>query len=183
MTKYILHGGYTRERNFDNDSFYREWAQGLNGRIKILLCLFAEFKEKYFDEDKERLLKQTENKDLQLEMAVIDKFERQVKNSDVIYFRGGSMTNLLSALRKFPNLENLFFEKVIVGSSAGAYALSKYFWNNDKNILQDGLGILNIKCFCHYRNEDKENLEKLLNYKENLPIITLPDYKWITIYK
>ncbi len=183
MTKYILHGGYTRERNFDNDSFYKEWAQGLKGRIKILLCFFAEFKEKYFDEDKERLLKQNENKDFQLEIATVDSFEDQVKSSDVIYFRGGSMSNLIGALRKFPNLEKHFSGKVIVGSSAGAYALSKYFWNNDKNELQDGLGILNIKCFCHYKNEDKENLKKLLDYKENLPIITLPDYKWVTIYR
>lgn len=183
MTKYILHGGYTRESNEDNAGFYKEWTQGLNSRIKILLCFFAEFKEKYFDEDKERLIAQSEIKDFQLEIARIENFEEQIENSDVIYFRGGSMTNLLGELRKFPNLENLFSGKVIVGSSAGAYALSKYYWNNDKNTLDDGLGILNIKCFCHYKNEDKKDLEKLLEYKENLPIITLPDYKWVTIYQ
>lgn len=183
MTKYILHGGYTRESNEDNAGFYREWIQDLNGRIKILLCFFAEFKEKYFDEDKERLFAQSEVKDFQLEIARIENFEEQIKNSDVIYFRGGSMTNLLRELRKFPNLENLFSGKVIAGSSAGAYALSKYYWSNDKNILDDGLGILNIKCFCHYKNEDKENLKKLLEYKEDLPIITLPNYKWVVIYK
>lgn len=183
MTKYILHGGYTREENFDTDSFYREWTKGLDGKIKILLCYFAEFRDHYFDEDNERLLENSRNKNFELEIADADNFRTQIKNSDVVYFRGGSITKLLSVLRNFPNLKSLLSGRIVIGSSAGTYALSKYYWNNDKKEIQDGLGILNIKSFCHYKDEDKENMQKLAEYKEDLPIITLPDYKWVTIYK
>lgn len=187
MTKYILHGGYTREPNSDNDTFFREMTQGLTGKVSVLLNYFATVEEprneQYFKEEKERLLQNSENKDLEFEIAKVDKLKEQLEKADVMYIRGGSSKKLLEAISKTPNLEKLFEGKTIAGSSAGAYALSKYFWNNDSGKLREGLGILNIKCFCHYKTEDKEDLKKLLEYKENLPIITLPDYKWVVLYK
>jgi len=41
MTKYILHGGYTREPNEDNANFFREMTTGFSGKVHILLVYFA----------------------------------------------------------------------------------------------------------------------------------------------
>jgi len=100
-----------------------------------------------------------------------------------MYMRGGSTAKLLSDLEKTPNLKDLLEGKTIAGSSAGAYAICKYSLSNESGEFRDGLGFLNMKCYCHHRNGEEENLRKLLEYKEDLPIITLPDYKWVVIYK
>ncbi|MDP3093491.1 MAG: hypothetical protein Q8N16_01890 [bacterium] len=41
MTKYILHGGYTKEINRDNDSFFTEITADAKNGAQILLCYFA----------------------------------------------------------------------------------------------------------------------------------------------
>jgi len=186
MTKYILHGGRGRESNSDNDSFFREMTLGLNGKVRILLNYFATVEESknenYFKEETERLLQDSENKNLEFEVAQIENLKEQMERADVMYLRGGSSRKLIEAISKTPNLEKLFEGKIIAGSSAGAYALSKYYVSNDSGKIGEGLGILNIKCYCHYEEGDK-NVPMLKAYKENLPILTLPNYKWAIFYK
>lgn len=186
MTKYILHGGNTREPNEDNDSFFREWTVGLTGKVHILLCYFACEKEKieqYFKEETERVVGLSENKDLEFEIADENKLADQLKNAEVFYMRGGSTEKILSELSKTPNLDKLVEGKTIAGSSAGAYAIAKYALSNESGEFRDGLGLLNVKCYCHFKDGEEKNLKRLIEYKEDLPIITLPDYKWVTIYK
>lgn len=186
MTKYILHGGYTREPNSDNDSFFREMTLGINGKVRILLNYFATVEEskneKYFKEETERLLQNSGNKELEFEVAQIEKLKEQLEKADIMYMRGGSNRKLLEAISKTPDLEKLFEGKVIAGSSAGVYALSKYYVSNDSGKIGEGLGILNIKCYCHYEEGDR-NVPKLKKYKEDLPILTLPNYKWAIFYQ
>ncbi len=186
MTKYILHGGYTRESNSDNDTFFREMTQGLTGKVSVLLNYFATVEEsrneQYFKEEKERLLQNSENKDLEFEIARVGKLKEQLEKAGVMYMRGGSSHKLLEGLSKTSELEKLFEGKVIAGSSAGACALSKYYVSNDSGKIGEGLGILNIKCYCHYEEGD-ENVPKLKAYKEALPILTLPNCKWAIFYQ
>lgn len=86
-------------------------------------------------------------------------------------------------MKKIPRIEELFEGKIIGGSSAGSYVLGRCYWGNDSHMLGDGLGILNIKIFCHYKPADKKNLETLKEFKEDFPILVLPDYKWVVFYK
>lgn len=186
MTKYILHGGSTRAINPDNESFFREMTLGLEGKIKILLVYFAvsdEEAEEFAPKDKERFLANSDNKDLEFEVARVEGFAQQVKNSDVIYLRGGDTEQLMEKLKQNPDLKSLFEGKVVGGSSAGAYALCKYYWTHDGLKVGEGLGIFDIKCYCHYVPEGTDILEALRLYKEELPILTLPDYKWVVVYK
>ena len=184
MTKYILHGGRTREPNSDNDSFFREMIQGLTGKIRILLVYFAVednlVQEKYQEEIKQF---SGSRKDLEFEIADSDRLKEQLKNADVMYMRGGSTAKLLNELTKTSSIDKLVDGKTIAGSSAGAYAICKYSLSNESGEFRDGLGLLNLKCYCHYKDSEEENLKKLLKYKETLPIITLRDCKWVTIYR
>lgn len=186
MTKYILHGGNSRDINPDNDGFFREMTLGSVGKTLVLLNYFSredDEVEKLAEQDKQRFLQNSENKDLEFEIAHPDGLTDQLQRAFVMYMRGGETDWLTSKIKKTGNLEGLFRNKVIAGSSAGVYTLSKYYWGNDTAKIGEGIGVLNIKAFCHYSPKDREIVDKLLNYKESLPLFTLPNYKWTVWYK
>src|SRR3989344_1375729 len=184
MTKYILHGGDTFKNNNDNNNFFREMVLGLEGKIKILLNYFSREEseyEKLVKQDRQRLLRYSKNKDLEFQVAETERFEKQLRWADVMYMRGGSTERLMKKLRKVKNIERLFEGKVIAGSSAGAYALSRYYYDNNSKILRKGLRVLNIKCYCHCKPEDIKIIRKLIVSKEEIPLILLPNYKMFVI--
>lgn len=186
MTKYILHGGNSRDINPDNDSFFREMTLGSSGKTLVLLNYFSREDsevEKLAEQDKKRFLQNSENKELEFEIAKPERFAEQLKRAYVLYMRGGTTEWLVKKMSQTPNLEQLFEGKVIAGSSAGVYVLSKYYWENDNNKVGEGLGIFNFKAYCHYTPNDREIVERLLSYKEKLPLFTLPNYKWTVLYK
>lgn len=185
MAKFILHGGNTREINVDNNGFFREITLGTNGRVGILLNYFSRDEneiEQCSEHDKQRLLQNSETKDLIFEVAKPETLAGQLQSADVMYMRGGDTEKLIRGLSLTPQLDQIFQNKVIAGSSAGVYALAKYYWSNDHKRLGDGLGILNIKTFCHYESKDTDIVDKLLNYKEDLPLLVLPNYKWMLLF-
>lgn len=186
MTKYVLHGGDTRFVNPDNNGFFAAMTLGLEGKVRILLNYFARDEseiDQCLQEDKERFMQNSENKDLEFIVADVNNLATQLENANVMYIRGGNTAQLVKKMKKVNDIEKLFNNKVIGGSSAGVYVLCKYYWENDNSTLGDGLGIFNIKALCHYKPEDKEVVNKLLAYKEYLPLLTLPNHKWIVVYK
>lgn len=186
ITKYILHGGNTGEINKDNNNFFKEMTSNLKGKIKILLNYFARNESEYQElakQDKKNLLELGKNKNLEFQIADIKNFEKQLRWMNVMYIRGGETIKLVKKLRKIKNIERFFKGKIIAGSSAGAYAFSKYYYSNDTKKLGKGLGILDIKCYCHCEAKDTEIIKKLIKYKEKLPLILLPNYKMLVIHK
>lgn len=186
MTKYILHGGNSKEINPDNDSFFREMTSCSKGKILILLNYFSREDneiETLAKQDQQRFIQNSDNKELDFEIADPDQLTEQIKKADVLYIRGGDTGKLKNKLSKTPHFEQLIKEKVIAGSSAGVYVLSRYYYGNDSARIGEGLGVLNFKAFCHYTPNDQHIVQQLLDYKENLPLLTLPNYKWVVIYK
>lgn len=186
MTKFVLHGGFVRDMDPNNDSFFHEITAGTTGRVLILLNYFArddEEVEKSFKQHKERFLQNSGNQELVFEIAKPDTFVAQLKKADVLFISGGDTKKLVDKMSLTPNLRVLFHDKVVAGSSAGVYVLSKYYWSNDKKELGNGLGILNFKALCHHKSGDTDIVNKLLSYKEDLPLLTLPDHKWIVVYE
>lgn len=186
MTKYILHGGNTREVNPDNDSFFQEMTLGGKGKTLVLLNYFSREDneiEELAKQDKQRFLLNSKNKELEFEIAQPEIFAEQLKKAYVMYMRGGETDKFKEKLSRTSNIEKLFKNKVIAGSSAGVYVLSKYYWGNDNAKIGEGLGILNFKAFCHYQPKDIDIIEKLLQHKEDLPLLVLPNYKWVVLYR
>ncbi len=186
MPRYILHGGGTRQKNGENKKFYNECVAGFGEPVKILIVCYskpeAEWR-KYFENDRKKFGWAVENKKLEFELADIDqqKFIRQIENNNVIFFRGGDNDLLFGRLVTLENPKTLFAGKTIVGSSAGAYWLSKYFYSNDEEALRPGAGILNVKCICHYTDEKKHKLQSLKNYNEDLPVYALRESEFAVI--
>jgi hypothetical protein len=188
MTKYILHGGATRNISKDNKRFFSEITNGLNEPINILCAYFSKDEEFWldlFNQDKINFSSVAPNKTLNFVLADAnqDKFIQQIKDSDVIYFRGGNTEMLKNHLINIKNLENLWQGKVVAGSSAGAYILTKYYFNNDDQKIYSGFNILPIKLIAHYSPEKTEALEKLEKYGENLEVYKIPEEKFFIIEK
>lgn len=186
MTKYILHGGNTGKRNTDNDGFFRELTDGLKNGSTILLNYFARPQDNWdelYKQDIKRIKGLSKVKNLKFVVADYKTFDKQLKKASAMYMRGGSTGDLMRALNKFKSVTRLFKGKTIAGSSAGAYALCKYYFENDDLVFGKGTGAINLKAYCHYKNTDQKIIQKLLGYKENLDLLILADYKYQIIFQ
>jgi len=179
MTKYVLHGGFSRKKNDLNNNFFKEIVKKLGNEIKVLLVYFAsqesEYKEK-LEQEKNSFLRNSENRSLKFEIANRNNFIEQIKNADVIYIRGGDTFKLLEILKLYPKFSEAIEAKVVVGSSAGAYVLSKYFYSRIRERIVNGLGILPIAIACHYKGK-QETLELLKGKAKDLEIVLLDDFE------
>lgn len=183
MTRYILHGGETGRKCKDNKKFFSM----MTGRMKkprILCVYFSRKKSQWpslFENDKENFAHASPRKKPKFILANQKQFRNQVKSADVIYMRGGKNQSLKKALKPIKNLNKLFRNKIVGGSSAGANILSMYYYSTDDNKIEKGLGILPIKVFCHYFKKDSKGLEKLREYRENLKVYVVPETKPIVV--
>jgi len=187
MTKYILNSGGIRKNIEGGKRFFAEAVKGLGDNPKILICLFAFPRERW-----EGKIEEVKQKNLypanitpHFELAFPDKFEEQVKNSDVIYIYGGDDHLLQYWFRKF-NVPKIWEGKVVATGSASSNMLSKYFWTCDWRGCMDGFGILPIKFLPHFKSsyggddlrgpiDWQKALLELKEYKEDLPIYALEE--------
>lgn len=185
-TKFILHGGYTRERNELNEGFFRELAASIPNKGVVLLVYFAsdDGVDKKFEEDRIRIFKFVENKEVSFVRATENDFIDQVKNADVIYLRGGDTQKLKNQLSIHPELRESISGKTIVGSSAGAYVLAKYYYTNSGNEVLEGFGFLPIRIICHYQSKTRpvsvniDSFTDIDKFDNSLELVLLRDYEW-----
>ncbi len=185
MTKYILHGGNTHTKSEDNKKFFQEIVKDLSPPVNLLIVYFSREENKWpelLKDDKKNFTSANPNKKINFILASKDKqtFIKQVKEANVIYMRGGETIMLIGALKNIKNLKELFKGKVVAGSSAGAYVLSKYYVDS-RNDMGEGLGILPIKTFAHYNGNRKEELNRLEKHGEKLPTYALAEGKFVVI--
>lgn len=185
MTKYILVGGYVHKAPDEGKAFCEELVKGIDKKpVKILDCMFARNLEDWesgLEKDKEFFNKFIT--DFELELADPDNFTEQVKNSDIIYLKGGYTRNIIERLTKNLDWIKELDGKVLAGTSAGGDAIAKYYAVLSTKRVGDGLGLLPIKFIPHwnsdYSDDEAQNIswqdefDKLKAYKEDLPIYTL----------
>lgn len=194
MTKYILVGGYPWKAPDGGRAFAEELVAGFSEPIKILECVFARPREEWgkaCSQDKEFFEKHLPNKVIEIQLAQPETFLEQVKWANTIYIRGGaSETLLLTLASQGAGWEKELEGKTLAGSSAGTHVISKYYYGLDDLKIGEGLGLLPIKAIVHYRSDynapniDWEKAEvELRNYKEELPILKLPEGQFEIIVK
>lgn len=170
-------------------AFFEELVKGLdaNKPIKILDCVFAdpEKAEAKFVEDKEKIAKFLPN--IILELAAQEKFIEQVKDSQVIFFRGGETDILLDTLNKCGNWAEYLDGKTVAGTSAGAMMLAKYSHALEKDKVIDGLGLVPVKVIAHWESPiyDVDWGKALMMLRthgdESLPLYNLKEGEFVVI--
>jgi peptidase E len=186
MTKFILHGGFTREANDLNDSFFRELLNGVPDNSTILFVYFASRTEEEIPIKSEILIKKctdaTLAKNLKFKIATEEGFLKEIKGARVIFLSGGSTSKLLKTLRLYPDLTPFLEGKTIAGSSAGAYALAAVGASHSDESVREGLGIVPLRVICHFESEklppSQASVKVLINTMTNLELVTLKDFEW-----
>lgn len=187
MIKYILVGGYVHKAQDGGRAFCNELVRNIDKKpVRILDCMFARKLDSWQESiERDKIFFSKFIKNFELKLADPDNFTKQVKNSDIIYLRGGYTSPLLESLKKDISWVKELDGKVLAGTSAGADAIAKYYCVLKTHRVGDGLGLLPIKFIPHWKSDysgdevrdidwDSE-LKKLKEYKENLLIYTLAE--------
>ena len=185
MTKFVLHGGFTRRDNELNRTFYKEFVKDVPSHGNILLVYFAsryEDTSEVYEEMSAKLQKQSEDKEFSVAQASKGDFMKQLGDADAVYIHGGSTNKLLDVLRTYSGIEKLTAGKTVAGSSAGAYAIAKYGASHSEDRVREGLGLLPIRLACHYESEElppAEGAMKVLRESfTELELVLLKDCEW-----
>lgn len=185
MTKFILHGGYASTDNESNRDFFSELSKDVSDGGKILVVCFAvedNLVEQKFIADRERITAASPEKSLVVEIAREDKFTDQVATSDCIYLRGGNTKKLLKTLRQTGITTDWGINKIIAGESAGAYALSAFYFSHSEGKVEKGLNLFPVRVICHHQSQihvtSDNAVEALETCHKELPLVVLRDYEW-----
>ena len=151
---------------------------------KILLVFFAGEPERYPDmlkEAKEFFKLSIPEKEAVLEVATMDKFNKQVQEADIINVTGGSTLWLVREIQKIPDFMKTIQGRVYAGSSAGMNVLAKYYYSDTYDSVNPGAGFLPIKTFPHWIQDRQNKLDELKNTGEDLPVYKLSEGEFITL--
>lgn len=191
MTKYILIWWHISKAPDGGKSFCEEMIKGIKNKpIKILDCMFASTEDSRSEDiKKSHIFFSKYLKNFELELADISSFTEQVKRSDIIFLRWWYVSLLLEILNKNKTRINELKDKVLVGTSAGADVIAKYYYVLKTLRTGDGLWILPIKFIPHWKTKLFDGIEQhidfdrilkeLKDYKEDLPIVTLKEWEFM----
>lgn len=183
-TKYILHGGSAQTINTENDPFYAEILKDTPDTLKVLFVYFGNDPERNEERQKgniEQFNRVKEDKKVEYKIAKEDKFIDQIKESDIIYIRGGSTPVLMEVLSKFKNLSDAFKGKVVSGESAGMNSLAKYCFSKSGGGLANGLGILEVKTISHF--DGVKGISEMEKVAPELEKVYLHEFEFKVFYK
>lgn len=195
MTRYILHGGASLPQSEDNKLYYQEMVKGL-AEVNVLLVYFAREQSEYAllsERDMSNFRWANPNVICTFTIANEHNFVQQVQKADIVIFSGGTSYKLIATIKKQGvNLKELFKNKIIAGSSAGANMLSEWFYGHGAGEVGEGLGILPITVYVHYKadkdgkfwfsDEKTAKIEKELVEKSGrTEIIRIPEQKCTVI--
>ncbi len=188
MTTYVLHGGFISKDTERNRALMGRVAELVPEGGTILVVFFAsrhapEEDEVTFRKFSAFIERLANGKKWKYAKATKEHFLEEVRGADCIILRGGSTNTLISALEGYPDLKGAFAGKLVIGSSAGAYALAALGPSHDEGeVLRPGLGLVPVRVACHYGSPElsphPEAVEYLKGNAQELPLIFLEDGEW-----
>lgn len=188
MTKFILHGGFSRTLNEQNRKFREEVVKDVPENGQLLIVYFSRPDDEYpklASQDVPAFKEAAGGKKINIVIAGKDNFIEELKSSQAIFMRGGRTELLADELKKHPELKDLIKGKTIAGSSAGAYVLSRYYHSASRGGIHEGLGILPLRMICHYQSDtfkfNDDPVSLMEKYPKDLPLIILKDFEYTVI--
>lgn len=161
MTKYILAGG--------NDLGIKDFPERLNKEIQntknefsVLSCFFSRPESDWNEQSKihESWFAKNLKGMKQYSYATERNFKDKAKIADIIYLHGGDTVLLSEKIKKQGDLKEIFKDKIVIGSSAGANILSTDYWSSSRAEHHKGLGILDINIMVHFGAKNHEGRKR-----------------------
>lgn len=185
MTKFILHGGFTRKDNESNRLFFEEFLRDVPENGNVLLVYFAARNDDMSEISTEQIQKlKALSGDRKLNFTIAEKenFRDQAGRADAVYIHGGSTSKLLDVLHAYPDLKVLVQGKTVAGSSAGAYAITSLGPSHLEEVLREGLGLVPLRIICHYESSELppnvSAVTLLKNTAQDLELVIMKDCEW-----
>ncbi|HEU5004727.1 MAG TPA: Type 1 glutamine amidotransferase-like domain-containing protein [Candidatus Saccharimonadales bacterium] len=186
-TRIILHGGNSDRSTEKNAKFFKEIVDGVGtNTVKVLCVYFARPEHRWddsYEEDKYIFQRIDTDKDVETELATYDSFVDQIAAADIVFINGGHRGHLKETLLSIgvERFRQMVEGKTLVGISAGANILSKYYYSSVAQDIREGTNFLNIKLFTHFSEDEPEQLNDLKSYAEDLPVVTIPEEEYLVI--
>ena len=185
MTTFILHGGKTSIDVPENEVFYSHFTDLVEkDEVKIIMCYWARNRNRWgalFERDKLKVLKQTTKKVLFSVAESVEDLYTKLATHNVLYVSGGDAEPIEAYLPELTDLKKNLDGKVYLGSSMGAFIVSKNYVlsldSQDTHSVHQGLGLVPISILCHWNMETnkKEKMKLLTDYDNDTKIITLDE--------
>ena len=184
MIIYLFHGGITSTPVEENRKFFTSLTQNIQANGTLLFIYFAKEREKWdelLSTDKDIIAKYRNDINIDVASLQKDTLISQIKNAQAIHIRGGDDLLLQERLLSIKdNLKELFDNKVVGGSSAGANLFSTYYYSTDREYIAEGFSLTPFKVICHYKDSLRTKAEELKTYGENLELLLLPEQAFIS---
>lgn len=158
MTRFLLCGG--------NDRAYPEFLSAISKEIDhfthhptMLSVMFStcdEDREAKFESWKRWWTDNSVDFDA-YELATADSFLGRLERSNIIFFHGGDNQLTFDALEPFIDIREKLVGKLVIGSSAGAFWLSKAFFSRSAGGWRAGKNIVPYDVMCHYGVSEQDN--------------------------
>jgi len=170
MTKYVLNSGNAKRfpdklRKYNEEVFKDFIGRPANESVKVLMCIFAQQRE--FWETKFEIYRKNVGEGVDVEVEVVlampDKFIKQCQWADVIIIAGGDDELLEYRFSKFdiPKIWDAgtasVSQKVVATGSASSNYLADSYWTCDWRYCADGQGIVPIKFISHFNSDFGED--------------------------
>lgn len=154
MTKYVLHGGYEFHDSPGNAAYFSTILQAMPAGGELLVCAFAQRADhrNLCAQRLEERLQSLALPPLSLVPAAPGVFREQLESCEGVYFCGGSTFQLLGLLRYCGwdwVRQTLQTKALVAGCSAGAYVLSRRFYECEEAVIAEGMGLIPYDCLVH----------------------------------
>lgn len=185
MTKYILSGGLLHVAEDGGRALFEEMVKDIEGPVKILNCTFARRRDEWeetCENDRKRVSLFLSDWDVEVLLAQPETFLEQLQWANVLNLKGGDTGVLCDLLKSIGDWTKYLDGKVVVGSSAGAEVLCRYYtWLDNKGKIFEGEGLVPVKFICHWQSNSDEYAgidwqqlyQSIEAYGEPLPIVVL----------
>ncbi len=191
-TRILLHGGNADNGGEKNARFFTDILMGVDSDTVRVLCIyFARPEERWEDSyatDQSsfgaRAIELGKDVDTVLATYDMEYLVEEISKADVVFINGGYKGHLKDTLLAIgvERFRQLVEDKTLVGISAGANMLTKYYYSMASGGIWEGIGLLRIKLLTHSNDEEAPGrLSLLRSYKEQLPVITVAEEEYIEI--
>lgn len=189
MKRLILMGGRPWVTGDKGKSFTKVLFRYFPADIKVAFCIFAQPESEWAEAKKwnKNMFDSFRGKRKTEYQTMTDKnFEEISQWADIVYIPGGNPFDLLEKLKPY-KLNELWDNKVIAGSSAGADLFCEAFPFLQERRFGKGLGWVDATCIPHWRDDFNDYTDKDWDWAEaeaikrypELPVLTLPEGEFV----